>query len=422
MIPVKGMATGEGYWRRPGIPPSALEDRAEGGTAARTFSSGSEGKLPAAPLAGSSIVGVPLALAVRGSSRVVIDELSFISSGSRRISGIRCWPLLQPGPTLSTSRFAGRALPPNRTEKSGDWSAVARTNHVGQVPAFDMYAIEWIDSRVDLAERTVELYQWLFHRHLEPTFAGRPIPEIGPAEIRAWHARAAREHPTTAVVHPAYRGRRRAHRRNPCQVRGVAVERAPERPIATIAEVNALSAAMPPELQISVLLATWCQLRRGEVRGLRRIDIDLSFCTLSITMTKTTPMSGRTIFKEPKTRAGRGIVAIPPHIVDPLAIHLDRYVDGAPDSCVLEASDRALGNAWRQARASLGREDLRFYDLRHSGLTWAAATGASIAELMRRAGPASQAAALRYQHATDDRDRVLAQALAKLTDQAGSGA
>jgi integrase len=54
------------------------------------------------------------------------------------------------------------------------------------------------------------------------------------------------------------------------------------------------------------------------------------------------------------------------------------------------------------------------HDLRHSGLTWAAATGASVAELMRRGGHASPAAALRYQHATEDRDRALADALAEL--------
>jgi hypothetical protein len=36
---------------------------------------------------------------------------------------------------------------------------------------------------------------------------------------------------------------------------------------------------------------------------------------------------------------------------------------------------------------------------------------------MRRAGHASQSAALRYQHATDARDRVLADALAQLAGQ-----
>jgi integrase len=60
------------------------------------------------------------------------------------------------------------------------------------------------------------------------------------------------------------------------------------------------------------------------------------------------------------------------------------------------------------------RRDLFFHDLRHSGLTWAAASGASVAELMRRGGHANPRAALRYQHATEDRDRVIAEALASL--------
>jgi hypothetical protein len=56
--------------------------------------------------------------------------------------------------------------------------------------------------------------------------------------------------------------------------------------------------------------------------------------------------------------------------------------------------------------------------LRHAGLTWTAATGATIAELMHRAGHASPIAALRYQHATVERDRILADALAELAPRA----
>jgi Protein of unknown function (DUF2442) len=49
-----------------------------------------------------------------------------------------------------------------------------------------------------------------------------------------------------------------------------------------------------------------------------------------------------------------------------------------------------------------------FHDLRHSGNSWTAATGASTAELMARIGHASAAASLRYQHATADRDLTAA--------------
>ena len=112
-------------------------------------------------------------------------------------------------------------------------------------------------------------------------------------------------------------------------------------------------------------------------------------------------------------------MAIPPHILEQLTDHMDRFVGMSLDDYVVEGSNRSLSVAWDLARSEVGRKELRFHDLRHSGLTWSAATGASIAELMRRAGHASQAAALRYQHATDDRDRVLAHALAELASQAG---
>ena len=171
--------------------------------------------------------------------------------------------------------------------------------------------------------------------------------------------------------------------------------------------------AMPEELRIAVVLAAWCQLRRGEVRGLRRMDVDLESGLLSVRLTRTTAMSGRTILKEPKTRAGGRTIAIPPDALELLRTHLRDHAGPEEDAWVVNGSNHALSVAWWAARAAVGRQDLRFHDLRHSGLTWSAATGASVAELMRRAGHASQAAALRYQHATNDRDRAIAEALAR---------
>jgi integrase len=259
---------------------------------------------------------------------------------------------------------------------------------------FGEYSDEWMRARIDLAERTVELYQWLLDRHIGPTFAGMALDEIGPPDVRSWHAGAARTHPTTAAK--AYRllssimrtavGDELIHR-NPCQVRGAAVGKAPERPIATIAEVDALAEAMPPGLRIVVALAAWCQLRRGEVRGLRRRDVDLARGALEVSITKTTSMSGHTIIKEPKTRAGRRTVAIPPHILEPLAHHLDSHVPRSPNAFVVGGSNRTLSVAWDRARSTLGREDLRFHDLRHSGLTWSAGDGSQHRRADAESGP-----------------------------------
>lgn len=48
-----------------------------------------------------------------------------------------------------------------------------------------------------------------------------------------------------------------------------------------------------------------------------------------------------------------------------------------------------------------------FHDLRHTGLTIFAQNGATYAELLYRGGHSSLEVALKYQHATEERDRSL---------------
>jgi integrase len=72
-----------------------------------------------------------------------------------------------------------------------------------------------------------------------------------------------------------------------------------------------------------------------------------------------------------------------------------------------------LHDDFRAARVVAGRPDLTIHGLRHTGATLAAATGATLAELMRRLGHSTPVAALTYQHATDDRDRAIAEALSE---------
>ena len=73
------------------------------------------------------------------------------------------------------------------------------------------------------------------------------------------------------------------------------------------------------------------------------------------------------------------------------------------------------------ACTAAGIPDAHFHDLRHTGGTLAATTGATPKELMTRLGHSSTRAAMIYQHATRDRDKVIAQALGTLADKARSG-
>ena len=80
------------------------------------------------------------------------------------------------------------------------------------------------------------------------------------------------------------------------------------------------------------------------------------------------------------------------------------------------ASSTTLYRVWKPAREAAGRPDLRFHDLRHTGAVLAAATGATLAELMARLGHSTPGAAMRYQHAAKGRDQEIAAALSKIAN------
>jgi integrase len=296
---------------------------------------------------------------------------------------------------------------------------------------FRDYANSWLEHRHDIRASTRSKWRGLLDLHIVPTFGDTQLGDLSPSAVRRWNSELAARFPSTAAS--AYRLLSSICRtavddeligRSPCKVKGAASEHSAERPTATIAQLARAVEATPGRWKLAILLASWCQLRRGEILGLQRKDIDLLHGVISIERTWTVVSGSGPILGPPKTEAGQRQIAIPSNIREALTSHLGKHVaiDRAswlfPGGDGIPAHPQTLDHAWRKSRAVVGRDDLRFHDLRHSGLTWAAATGASTAELMRRAGHRSPNAALRYQHATSERDRALAHALAELAGAA----
>ena len=133
-------------------------------------------------------------------------------------------------------------------------------------------------------------------------------------------------------------------------------------------------------------------------------------------------VSGRFVVTTPKSQTSIRDVSIPPHLLPAIEDHLAKYVGAEPDSLLFPArhgghlAPGTLYLSFYPARDKAGRKDLRWHDLRHSGAVLAAATGATLAELMARLGHSSPQAALRYQHAAKGRDREIAALLSKLAD------
>lgn len=324
--------------------------------------------------------------------------------------------------TFKTMGDAGAWLDAQRTDITrGTWvdPRAGRTTLAA-------YSREWLARRTDLEVRTRELYTGLLERHVLPILGTTTLTRLSPSQVRAWRAGLPTGESTAAK---AYRLLAQIMRsavtdellvRSPCRVKGAGKEPGHQPNIVTVTELGRLEAALPERLRIVVPLAAWCQLRRGELFGLRRRHVDLLARVVHVAETRSWDASGAPLHKGPKSAAGVRQVAIPPHVVGPLERHLEAFVAPAPDSWVLTGellgpiATKPFYDAWHAACLTTGQPHLRLHDLRHTGLTLAAAKGATIAELMYRAGHASPAAALRYQHATKDRDRVLADALSEL--------
>jgi integrase len=202
-------------------------------------------------------------------------------------------------------------------------------------------------------------------------------------------------------------------RRNPCRIKGAAVEKPEERPVLTLGEVQLLAAAIDPRYRAFVLLAVFGSLRWGELMGLRRSDFDLVAGRVRIERA-VSEIGARQVIKKPKTAAGIRTVALPRWLMPELRRHFDTYAESGQAGRVFIGPKGArplrpnFSSVWAQALDGAGLAAIHIHDLRHAGNHFAAMTGASTRELMGRMGHASMDAALIYQHRTADRDRAIA--------------
>lgn len=299
------------------------------------------------------------------------------------------------------------------------------------------YSDVWLPKRKvrgqPIKTRTREHYRKLLDDHVLPTLGGLPVGAVTRDDVEDWYDKLDAGTPTlrshcygllkTIMTSAVSDGRAQT---NPCVLRGAGnVKRATKTKPATLAELETIAAEMPERYRAMVLLASWCALRFGELTELRRKDVDLADGVIRVRRAVVRTEAGFKI-EPPKSDAGIRDVAAPPHIMAAIEKHLAKHV-GPQQEALLFPADHgghlapATFYRWYyKARAEAKRDDLRFHDLRHTGATLAAQTGATLAELMARLGHSTPAAAMRYQHAAAGADRRIADALSKM--MAGGGA
>jgi integrase len=339
---------------------------------------------------------------------------------------------MRPAPTtFDTKRSADRWLVEREYEMSREgWSdSDAAKISLGE------YAGKWVKER-ELKTRTREEYERHLRLHIVPQLGILRLPEVTAQVVRTWRTKLVSAGVGRSAISKSYRILHAIFntalddeliRRNPCRIRGASQDKAPERPTATLDQVFAIAAAIQPRYRLLVLLAAFAQLRFGELIGLRRSHLDLE--TMEVRVVKATGEreDGTQEDDDPKSEAGKRTTSIPEALRTDIELHLALFAQPGPTGRLFVGPTGAIprrrnfNRIWKAALRSAGippELGLHLHDLRHTGSTWSAQTGATLREVMARIGHSSTRAAMIYQHATRERDRAIAEALNDLIDGA----
>jgi integrase len=320
----------------------------------------------------------------------------------------------------------------DRLIASGGWTAPVRRQAAAGTAAVTV--AEYVErviqrratrSRKPLAPTTADLYRKDFRLEIEEPLGGVALVGLTPAKIAAWV-----DAPTKA---PTQKGRaydllksvlndaveEELIARNPCRVKGAGKPTPMRRGEAlSVDQVLTYLEAVPERYRVALMVSAWCALRSGEVRGLRRSDVDMTAQTFSVVQAVSRVRTGPTAkslewrVAGPKTAAGVRTVTMPAVMVEPMRNWIAQLPMAGRDGWLFPSvtdlrkpiQSSVLHEAHAKGRNAIGMPDLTVHDLRRTAATLAAQGGATTAELMRLLGHTTAAMAMVYQRATDARD------------------
>lgn len=242
--------------------------------------------------------------------------------------------VIRPAPvTFETTADADDWLAEKQTEiRRGEW----RDPNAGAV-SFRPTADKWVEER-ELAPLTRDLYRYLLDKHLA-AFADVDLDEITAPLVREWRAERLRLTGAKTMTAKAYRLlkaiRERAVddeliTRNPCRIKGAGKEKAAERHIATVTQVDALAEAVGMRWRLMVYLGAYGPMRPEELVGLRRRDVDLDTLRVRVRLAEPERMNGRRVQDDTRSEAGTRTVILPACLRRELRWHLESYAEPGP--------------------------------------------------------------------------------------------
>ncbi len=254
-------------------------------------------------------------------------------------------------------------------------------------------------------------------KQIKAEFGQRRLAAVRPSQVKAWTARLKAEGYAPSYINRLH-GRLAQIMaaaaedglilRSPCS-RKTSPGEGKQRPyVITTAQLWELHAAMPPSLQVAVLLGAMAGLRTAEACGLRPGDVDLALGVV-------TPRVQYPA-EDLKTDASVADVPVPHSLTTELIAHMAMW----PGATVLCDADGRQFGPWMLKRAVARARvkvpglppTFRFHDLRHYLASYLIASGADVKVVQARLRHASAVTTLDiYGHLWPDRDESTRTAL-----------
>jgi integrase len=175
-------------------------------------------------------------------------------------------------------------------------------------------------------------------------------------------------------------------------------------------QVEAVRAALPPQLQALVTLAAGTGMRQGECFGLTVDRVRFLERVVTVDRQLVTVQGRAPELAPPETRASNRTIPLPRVVLDPLAAHLAEFPAGG-DGLVFTLSGKPItrsvfGHKWRTAVKAAGLPaGTGFHALRHYYASLLIRHGESVKTVQSRLGHASAVETLdTYSHLWPDSD------------------
>jgi integrase len=271
-----------------------------------------------------------------------------------------------------------------------------------------------------VSAKPAERYQQLVRNQIEPFIGARPLQQLTPEEVEAWHAKLLTEgrHDGTGGV--GTRTVRDAHRilakalrealqhglvlRNVCAVQRPPKVVSEEMHILTPEQVASFAALLDGhELAAPALTALFTGMRRGEVLGLDWDNVDLDAKLIKVRKSLEETDEEGLQFKPPKTKAGIRDIKLPDIVIEILQAHRKRLLERRLQLGLGKLGDRDLvfpdaeGSPQRpdtfSARWSELSQELKlgvsFHELRHTHASQLIDAGVDVVTIAKRLGHAN---------------------------------